>query len=479
MRSLFVLALVLANLAASTFAHAEAQRWRSKHYDKQLVARHKHPLGGKKVAHECVSEYRIEGKKLSGQRKHTKGHVSLIRTYTPDKKGTHVLEQLLVSPFPHNATLEQKAKLTLLQTLEAVSFAHVDQPTRTELYRDALRGMLNASDRYTRYIPPAERKRDEQIESNEYVGIGVELGLRAHQKSGAVSVRFERVLRGGPAYRAGARNGDFLVAIDGKRLDDVLGDTNKLAGTAGSSVRLTVARDGKHIDLTAERAAVDFNRVQKRLTKDGIGTMRLEDFDDIAETRVVEAIEALEKRNAEQHGQKGKKALRGLVLDLRGNSGGNVLQTALPLLRRFVGGAKRDLFAMRGPTSDMAFQSDPALATYANLPLTILVNEKSASASELFAGSLQELGRAKVIGKKTFGKGSMQTLLPLPDGGRLALTTDRYYFPSGKTPDKVGVQPDITADQAKARFDRKAGDRRTIVDYVHEQALSVLRGEAR
>lgn len=432
----------------------------------------RHFIGGGKVTREYVDRYLIDGRRTATL-KHTRGHVKAEVTYKPYGKQnkTRVTKRLWIGAFPFEPTPTEVAKFTFINAMEAVEFGHLKTPPKAELYNAALRGMLERVGPYTRYVPPSQVKQQEAMAENNFAGVGVVMGIRVHKRSGAFSVRFDRVPRHGPAYRAGIRRGDKLVGIDGKPLRDLMKDTDRLAGPEGSKVKLRVERDGKRQTYAVVRAHVDFNRVRTRLTKDGIATIKLPEFDLTADTRIAKALERLEARNRKENG---KAELKGLVLDLRNDPGGYVFQAALPILNRFVG-KETTLISQRGPTGDAKHKADPAKATHPDLPLTVLVNRRTASASEIVSGALQDLGRAVIIGETTKGKGWMQTELPLPDKGKLILTTDAYHLPSGRSIHKIGVTPDVTMAQAKANFKRARGDKRKVIDYAHEEALSQLR----
>jgi len=447
--------------------HAEARR------PTRPVKRHF--LGGGKVAREFKESWIIDGRRDVTLR-HTIGRVKVERTYRPCARSdrTRVTQRTLVSPFPFKPNPDQLAALTFQNALEAVSFGHLDTPSRGELHLAALRGMLERVGPYTRYVPPEEARRRREHSENNFAGVGAVFGIKVNRKTRDFSVRFDRVLRAGPAYEAGIRRGDRLIAIDGRPLEDALRDTDRVPGEAGTSVKLRVERAGKRRTFVVQRRHVDFNKVRTRLTRDGIGMIKLAEFDLHADHRVDQALKRLEARHRKENGEE---RLKGLVLDLRDDPGGYVFQAALPILNRFVGG-RTTLMSQRGPTGNSEHRADPAQATHADLPLAVLVNRRTASASEIVAGALQDLKRATIIGEKTRGKGWMQTELPLPDKGQLILTTDAYYLPSGRSIHNRGITPDVTLDQAREQFRRPPGDRRTIIDYGYEAALSALRSQA-
>jgi carboxyl-terminal processing protease len=295
------------------------------------------------------------------------------------------------------------------------------------------------------------------------VGVGVSI----QEKKGKEGLTIARTYAG-PARRAGVRKGDLLKSINGKPVTSVVQAAELLGGKEGTRVQVQLERAGKPLELSIKRESVDFNPVRSRLTRDGIGYVRLGSFDDGAAGKVQKALAKLERRN--------RGGLKGLVLDLRGNPGGS-LREATALLNTFVGDGTLVTTRRRGGVVGQVFKADPAKVTHGKLPLTVLIDGGSASASELVSGALRDHKRATLIGKKSFGKGTVQTVMPLADGSGLKMTMARYHRPNGETPDKVGVTPDISWQQAKQHFKSSHGatQGRRIVDYVYEEALSVLR----
>jgi carboxyl-terminal processing protease len=300
------------------------------------------------------------------------------------------------------------------------------------------------------------------------VGIGAMLQENWDRKRGE-TMEVLRTFRGGPARRAGIHKGDVIVTIDGKPVDTLDQAMEGLRGKPGQVVKLSILRRGEIRHLEVKRDHYDRTPVETRLRK-GVGYLRLASFDYRSAEKVDSAIAALKR----QHGG----ALKGLILDLRNNSGGEY-KNALEIINRFV--ASGTLVTREGPGGKLLERAvaDPARAVDARLPLAVLINEASASASELVSGALQARGRATVLGRRSRGKGTVLHVRPMPDGSQLGLIAELYRLPNGETPDRRGVSPDIGHAEAKARYIKAHGRGGRGIDYVYEAAHAHLRGQAR
>ena len=242
-----------------------------------------------------------------------------------------------------------------------------------------------------------------------------------------------------------------------------------LKGEPGQVVRLTILRKGKTRKFEIARNHYERTPVQTRL-RQGIGYLRLAEFDYRSAEKVDRAVDALKR----QYGR----PLKGLILDLRNNPGGEY-KNSLEIINRFV--TSGTLVTREGPGGKQISKAvaDPARAVDARLPLAVLINEGSASASELVSGVLQARGRATVLGRLSHGKGTVLQVRQLPDGSQFGLISERYRFPNGETPDRKGVTPDISHSEAKARYIQTHGRGGRGVDYVYEAAHAHLRGQER
>ncbi|MGO1072341.1 S41 family peptidase [Lysobacter sp. CA199] len=320
----------------------------------------------------------------------------------------------------------------------AVKQAYVEPVDDAKLMHSAIRGLLFDLDPHSVYFDKvAAEDFDEQSRGN-YDGIGVEL-----QRQPDGTLRVISPIDDTPAARAGIKAGDLITAIDGKpfKVDD--GDSSgPLRGPAGSKVVLTIVRAGrdKAFDVTVARETIRVASVKSRMLEPGYGYLRVSAFQ--ADT-AADFETQLEKLKAQSGGK-----LRGLVMDLRSNPGG-LLTSAVQIADDLLESGKIVSTRGRIAISDAEFGATPG-DRLDGAPLVVLVDAGSASASEVLAGALRDNGRARVIGSRTFGKGSVQTVLPLDNGDSVKLTTARYYTPSGKSIQALGIVPDVVLRAPKA-----------------------------
>ena len=310
----------------------------------------------------------------------------------------------------------------------AIRDAYVDPVEDRELMQSAIQGLLLDLDPHSAYLDKdASESFDEQT-SGAYDGIGVEL---LQQQDGTLKVIAP--IDDTPAARAGILAGDTIIAIDGKPIAQVEG-MEPLRGAPGSKVTVTLVREGrdKPFDVSVQRETIKVTSVRSRMLEPGYGYVRISTFQ--ADTG------ADFQKHVDQLQAKAGGRLRGLVLDLRSNPGGLLtaaVQVADDLLDS--GG----IVSTRGriPVSDTRFDATPG-DRLKGAPVVVLVDAGSASAAEVLAGALRDNERARVVGSRTFGKGSVQTLLPLDNGDSVKLTTARYYTPSGRSIQASGIVPD-------------------------------------
>ena len=310
----------------------------------------------------------------------------------------------------------------------AVKDAYVEPVDDKKLMHSAIRGLLLDLDPHSAYLDRDQSESFDEATSGAYDGVGVEL-----QQQGD-TLKVIAPIDGGPAERAGILAGDAIVAIDGKPIAQVEG-MKPLRGPSGSKVVVTLVREGraKPFDVTLQREKIKLASVRSRMLEPGYGYVRIGSFQ--ADTGA-DFQQQLDRLQAQAGGP-----LRGLVLDLRSNPGGLLtaaVQVADDLLDR--GG----IVSTRGriPISDTRFDASPG-DRLRGAPVVVLVDAGSASASEVLAGALRDNGRARIVGSRTFGKGSVQTLLPLDNGDSVKLTTARYYTPSGHSIQALGIVPDV------------------------------------
>jgi carboxyl-terminal processing protease len=395
-------------------------------------------------------------------RVHERGRVKVIRRYTPRSNSTLVEQLVVIRPVKQPRTDAEYAEFArdhLQRKIEKLSLAPVD---RAELARGAMRGMMGVFDRHSMYFSPDQWDQFDKQSQGTEVGVGIALPTRG-------TLRVEKCPRSSPGYRAGVRRGDRLLAVDGKPVKTFDEAYPLVTGVAGSKVRLTISRASKTIEVEVTRAAFNSNPVRSRLTPDGLGYLRLNEFTEGAASDVQKSLAKLERRN--------RGPLRGLVLDLRNNPGGMLLE-ALTLLNQFV--PRGTLVTLRGRDGELqeTHRADPARASHPKLPLAVLINRNSASASELVSGALRDHGRALLLGEQSHGKGTTQSALMLEDGSGIKITTARYHLPGGATPDGAGITPDVSTAEARRLVRARAKGRPRVADYLAEEAFARLRASS-
>jgi carboxyl-terminal processing protease len=317
---------------------------------------------------------------------------------------------------------------------EVIGLIHDDYVDRTDdhqLMSNAIRGMVGELDPHSAFMN-AEEFEDLRIATEgNYSGIGVEVS----SEDGVLVVISP--LDGSPAARAGIRAGDAILSIDGNvlRNEPMPEAIARIRGEPGTRVQLGIGRESvpQPLEFTIERAMVSVHSVRHELLEPGFGYLRISQFSETTGPDTEAAVRALEQ-------QAGGK-LRGLVLDLRNNPGG-VLDSAVEVSDFFL--ETGTIVSAEGRSEESRFRMEAIKGDVARgTPIAVLVNEGSASAAEIVAGALRDNGRAKLLGQKTFGKGSVQTVLPLEDGQALKLTTSRYFTPAGASIHERGIEPDV------------------------------------
>ncbi|KXX65754.1 peptidase S41 [Marichromatium gracile] len=327
---------------------------------------------------------------------------------------------------------------TFAEVFGRIKTDYVESVADGELLESAIRGMLAGLDPHSAYLD-AEEYRDLRVgTSGEFGGLGIEVGM----ENGFVKVIAP--IDDTPAQRAGLRAGDLIVRIDHKPVKGMtLNDAVELMrGEPGTEVVLTLMREGEEapLELTLERAIIQVESVRSRVLEPGYGYVRIAHFQSRTAEDMTAAIETLKA---------GETPLAGLVLDLRNNPGG-VLNSAVGVSDAFLTGGLIVYTQGRDPSSRLDFNAGPD-DVLDGAPLVVLVNGGSASASEIVAGALQDQRRAIVMGAQTFGKGSVQTIVPVDDETALKLTTARYYTPSGRSIQAQGISPDILLERGEFR----------------------------
>lgn len=344
-------------------------------------------------------------------------------------------------------------ELRIFTDVYATIKSHYVEPVEDrELIDNAVRGMLTGLDPHSAFLDEKEYSDLQVGTTGEFGGLGIEVGM----ENGFVKVISP--IDDTPAQRAGIQAGDLII-----RLDDtpVKGLTLREAvdimrGKPGTDILLTVVREGqeKPLKITITRAVITVKSVKSRGLGDGFGYIRISQFQAHSGDSLVEAIDQLKKEN-DGH-------IKGMVLDLRNNPGG-VLTAAVDVADAFITKGLIVYTEGRSPSSRVEFSSHPD-DQLDGAPLVVLVNVGSASASEIVAGALQDSKRAIIMGRKTFGKGSVQTVLPLKGGSAIKLTTARYYTPSGRSIQAEGIVPDIPLEEISVTANAAATEFKPVTE---------------
>jgi carboxyl-terminal processing protease len=314
---------------------------------------------------------------------------------------------------------------------------YVEPVSDKKLLEDAVRGMLSGLDPHSAYLVPEEYQELKEGTTGQFGGLGIEVTM----ENGFIKV--VSPIDDTPAQKAGIKTGDLIIKLDdqpvkGMSLTDAV---KKMRGEPGSKIVLTIVREGAEapLKLTLARDIIKVKSVKSRLLEKGYGYVRISSFQSGTGDALKEALAALKKENGGN--------LKGLVLDLRNNPGG-VLNAAVEVSDAFLKSGLIVYTEGRIENSEMRFNAAPD-DLIDGAPIVVLINGGSASASEIVAGALQDQKRAVIMGEKSFGKGSVQTILPTSNGAAVKLTTARYYTPSGRSIQAEGIEPDIALARVK------------------------------
>lgn len=338
------------------------------------------------------------------------------------------------------------------EVFERIKNSYVEPVDDAELLESAVRGMLAGLDPHSAYLEADAFSDLQSHTSGEFGGLGIEVGM----ENGFI--RVIAPIDDTPAYRAGVKAGDLIIKLGDQSVQGMdLGDAVKLMrGKPGSELLLTVVREGedKPLEIMVVRDVIRVASVKQRMLEDGIGYLRITQFQVNTGKDLLKAIERLQ----------GESDLKGLVLDLRNNPGG-VLRAAVEVSDSFIDQGLIVYTQGRVVNSELRYNATSKTLVDNSLPLVVLINQGSASASEIVAGALQDHARAIVMGVDSFGKGSVQTILPLTKKRALKLTTARYYTPNGRSIQAQGIVPDIYVAEANISL-KESGN------YLKERDLS-------
>ena len=317
-----------------------------------------------------------------------------------------------------------------------VKKSYVEEVDTKKLIYGAINGMLASLDPHSSFMPPESYKEMKIDTKGSFGGLGIEITI----KDGILTVISP--IEDTPAFKAGIKSGDQIFKIDDKFTKDlnINEAVKRMRGQKGTSVTLTIMRDGfdKPKEFTLTRDIIQVKSVRSRLMGDGYGYIRIAQFQERTDEDFAKNLKALKEEN--------KGELKGLILDMRNDPGG-LLDQAVKIAEHFVEGGQMIVYTEgREKDSKMQFTSRKGVKE-PKFPMVVLINGGSASASEIVAGALQDHKRAIVMGTQSFGKGSVQTIIPLSDESGLRLTTARYFTPKGRSIQAKGITPDIVVER--------------------------------
>ena len=338
---------------------------------------------------------------------------------------------------PETETLPYEDLRTFTEIFGRIKRDYVEPVSDKKLLEDAVRGMLSGLDPHSAYLVPEEYQELKEGTTGQFGGLGIEVTM----ENGFIKV--VSPIDDTPAQKAGIKTGDLIIKLDEKPVKGMsLTDAVKIMrGEPGSKIVLTIVREGEEapLKLTLTRDVIKVKSVKNRMPDKGYGYVRISSFQSGTGDSLKEALAALKKENGGD--------LKGLVLDLRNNPGG-VLNAAVEVSDAFIKSGLIVYTEGRIENSEMRFNATPD-DLIDGAPIVVLINAGSASASEIVAGALQDQKRAVIMGEKSFGKGSVQTILPTSNGAAVKLTTARYYTPSGRSIQAEGIEPDIPLAHVK------------------------------
>ena len=356
---------------------------------------------------------------------------------------TIILTNIFSTAFSQNMDKMYEKIDLFSEVLEKVQDEYVDEIDQTEVMDSAINGVLQSLDPYSAYMSPKIFEEMETETSGKFGGLGIEVSMEA----GVVKVITP--IDDTPAARAGIKAGDYIVRINGEQVQGktLMQAVNLMRGPIGSSIEITIRRKGlkKAKIFKITREIIEIRSVVSKSIDNKIGYLRLRAFNENSSNQLKKEISKLEKNNK----------LVGYIIDLRNNPGG-LLSQAVKITDFFLNDG--EIVSTRGRKSRenrkfFAKKGDRIKGK----PLIVLINNGSASASEIVAGALQDQKRAVLLGETTFGKGSVQSIIPLRNRGAIRLTISKYYLPSGKSISEVGVSPDIKVEEQEKEFSINTG----------------------
>ena len=349
--------------------------------------------------------------------------ITSIGLYQYFVKGDNLNKHLLLSASP-----ESKDIANSLDTYKAIlDKYYLGEINEEDLKEGAIRGYIEGvGDKYTEYISKEEMQEYMEDTKGNFVGIGIYM----IQDKKSDKIMIVAPIKNSPAEKAGVQAGDLILAVDGQECtaNDMNTISSKIKGEAGTTVKLKLQRGNETLELDIKRESVTVNPVESKMLESNIGYIKFTSFDENTSEDFKKNFETLQKQGA-----------KSLIIDLR-NNGGGIVDEALKIADYI---AEKDsvlLYEVDKENKEVVKKSEKT--PIINMPVILLTNENTASSSEILAGALKDLGKAKIVGVKTYGKGVIQEILTLPDGSGIKITTEKYLTPNKTEINKVGIEPD-------------------------------------
>lgn len=371
----------------------------------------------------------------------------------------------------HDNTVEpttqtQEELQVLMEIIGRVLDNYVEEQTSQEVIDAAIAGVIKSLDKHSSYMPPEVSRDMRQEMTGSFFGIGAE--VNKHKETGYVEVISP--IEGSPAEAAGLRSGDLMKSVNGIELKELnLRDAVKnIRGPEGTDAKLVIVRGDEELTITVVRGKIELVVVRSKLYDNNIAYVRLTIFNQLSTPKMEEAFSKLRRQLGD------KEEFSGVILDLRNNPGG-LLNEAIVISDMFL--EEGTIVTTKGRNDEILYTqvAHPHQLIPSNIPMIVLINGGSASASEIVAGTLQDLRRATIVGVKSYGKGSVQSVIPLSNGGTLRLTVAKYYTAGGTTPHDVGITPDVVVELPEGYWDDiPVRERREHIDPQLQKAIDIL-----
>lgn len=350
-----------------------------------------------------------------------------------------------------NAQEEYSELKIFTEVLNTIKANYVEEPNMKELVYGAIKGMLSSLDPHSGFMPPDAYKEMQVDTKGEFGGLGIQIGIKDDILTVIAPIDDT------PAYKAGILAGDKIVKINGESTKDmsIFDAVKKMRGPKDTSVTISIYREGwkDSKDYTIKRDIIQIKSVKAKMidTDQGIAYLKLTQFQEKSSSDMADALKTLKKQG-----------MRALILDLRNNPGG-LLNSAVEVSSQFLPKDKLVVYIKGRTGGKTEYRTASQFPTYEDIPMIVLLNQGSASASEIVAGAIKDWQRGVILGTQSFGKGSVQSVIPLSDGSGLRLTTARYYTPKGISIQNTGIKPDIEVKLASEVKEEKKGKSHPVI----------------